>query len=169
MHYAFIENYLNWDGENRFELRFEGLAENSFMGLYFEFPEVENGMIAAPNTVREKPTVPTVHSDPSLVIDSLSITPDVIPDTEVEITVKVKTAVPKDDIEAVYFLHPTKPQMPSLRYDVEDDSWKGVYKTGKRSLNIFCNNTVYAWIKDKNGGIGPKKYQKISVVYPNGR
>lgn len=169
LHYAFIEDFIAWDGENRFELRMEGLAENSFMGLYFEFPDVENGMIAAPNTVREKPTVPAVHSDPSLVIDSLSVTPDVIPDTEVEITVKVKTAVPKEEIEAVYFLHPTKPQMPSLRYDATENCWKGVFKTGRRCLNIFCNNTVYAWIKAKNGGIGPKKYRKISVTYPNGR
>ena len=166
LHYAFIEDHLNWDSENRFELRFEGLAENSFMGLYFEFPNVENGMIAAPTVIKEKPTLPTVHSDPTLVIDSLTVTPDAIPDTEVEITVRVKTSVPMENIEAVYFLHPTKPQMPNLRYDAAEDCWKGVFKTGKRCLNIFCNNEVYAWIKAKNGGIGPKKYQKISVIYP---
>ena len=168
LHYAFIEDHLNWDSENRFELRFEGLAENSFMGLYFEFPDVENGIKATANVIKEKPTLPSVHSDPSLVIDSLTVTPDVIPDTEVEIVVRVKTAVPMENIEAVYFLHPTKPQMPSLRYDATEDCWKGVFKTGKRCLNIFCNSEVYAWIKAKNGGIGPKKYQKISVIYPNG-
>lgn len=167
LHYAFIEDFIIWDSENRLELRIDGLAQNSLMGLYLELPDVENGIEGAPTVLKEKPTVPTVHSDPSLVIDSLTVTPDVIPDTEVEITVKVKTAVPKDDIEAVYFLHPTKPQMPSLRYDAAEDSWKGVYKTGRRCLNIFCNNSVYAWIRSKNGGIGPKKYQNVSISYPN--
>lgn len=167
LHYAFIEDYVAWDGENVIELRFEELAENSFMGLYFEFPDVLDGMISAPNIVQEKPIVTGVYSDPSLIIKSISVTPEVIPDTDAEITVRVRTDVPFEDIEAVYFLHPTKPQMPGLRYDPQEDCWKGVFKTGRRSLNIFCNSVVYAWIKSKKGGIGPKKYTKIATSYFN--
>lgn len=165
LHYAFIEDYVIFDSENEIELRFEGLAENSFMGLYFEFPDVTDGMKAVPNTVEEKPTVTSVHSDPSLIIDSLEITPETIPDTEVEIAVKVKTDVPTEDIESVYFLQPTRPQMSRLKYDARENCWKGFFKTGRRCLNIFCNTEVYAWIRSKNGGIGPKKYSKISISY----
>ena len=164
-HYAFIEDHIMWDCENKIEIQFEGLAENSFMGLYFEFPDVPDGMRATRNVVKESLTLPSVCSNPSLVIDALSITPDVIPDTDVEIVVRARTNVPIEDIEAVYFLHPTKPQMPSLKYDPQDNCWKGVFKTGKRCLNIFCNTDVYAWIKAKNGGIGPKKHQKIKISY----
>ena len=165
LHYAFVEDYLIWDSENELELRFEGLNENSFMGLYFEFPDIENGMNAIPDIVEEQPIATRVYSDPTLVIETFEITPDVIPDTDAEFVVKVKTNVPAEDIEAVYFLHPTKPQVPRLRYDSQKNCWFGVFKTGRRSLNIFCNSEIYAWIKSKHGGIGPKKYERIATTY----
>ena len=124
-------------------------------------------LMATPNIVSEKPTVTRVYSDPSLVIDSLDITPDVIPDTDTEIVVKVKTKVPMEDIESVYFLHPTKPQVSRLRFESQENCWKGVFKTGRRCLNIFCNSEVYAWIRSKRGGIGQKRYRRISISYPN--
>ena len=165
LHYAFIEDYIAWDSANEIELRFEGLAENSFMGLYFEFPDVENGMISTPNIVEEKMTATHVYSDSSLVIESLEITPDVIPVSDAEFAIRVKTNVPQESIEAVYFLHPTKPQVSRLGFDFQENCWRGVFKTGKRCLNIFCNSEVYAWIKSKNGGIGPKKYANIAITF----
>jgi hypothetical protein len=165
LHYAFVEDYIIWDSENELELRFEGLDENSFMGLYFEFPDIENGMNAIHDIVEEHPISTRVYSDPTLVIETFDITPDVIPDTDAEFVVKVKTNVPAEDIEAVYFLHHTKPQVPSLRYDSQKNCWFGVFKTGRRSLNIFCNSEIYAWIKSKHGGIGPKKYERIATTY----
>ena len=166
LHYAFIEDYILWDRENEFELRFDGLAQNSFMGMYFEFPDVQDGMKAARLIVKEEPTLPSVYSDPSLVIDAFSFEPNEIPDTDIKVAVTVKTDVPYEEIEAIYFLHPTKPQMGRLHYDAQEKCWRGVLQTGKRSLNIFCNSEVYAWIKARNGGIGPKKYQRISIAYP---
>lgn len=165
LHYAFIEDYIVWDRENELELRFEGLAESSFMGLYFEFPDVNDGMLTVQNTVDEKPITTRVYGDSSLIIDSLLITPEPITDTDAEIIVKVKTNVPTKEIESVYFLHPTKPQVPRLRYDADENCWCGVFKTGRRSLNIFSNSKVCAWIKSKNGGIGPKKYANISITF----
>lgn len=165
LHYAFIEDYILWDSENELELHFEDLAENSFMGAYFEFPDVSDGMKAATFTVSEKPIPKSVHSDDSLVIDSLSITPDVISDTDTKIVVKATTSVPFEKIQAVYFLHPTKPQASRLGYDPKENCWRGEFNTGKRSLNIFCNSDVFAQIRSGDGGIGPKKYQKIGITY----
>lgn len=165
LHYAYIEDYLLWDRENEFELRLEGLAENSFMGIYFEFPNADDGIGAPQAVIQEKQILPSEHFDRSLVIDTLSVTPNVIPDTDCEITVRVVTKVPYEKIQSVYFLLPTKPQMPRLSYDSKEDCWVGYFKTGNRRSNIFCNTEVYAWIKAKDGGIGPKTYHKIEVTY----
>jgi hypothetical protein len=55
--------------------------------------------------------------------------------------------------------------MPSLQYDPIKDVWYGRYRTGDRRFQIFSNSKIYAVIKAKDGGIGPKKYQSFSVVY----
>ena len=164
LHYAFVEELVKWGHENEFLLRFEGLAENSFLGMYFEFPDAAGGLKNAPIVVDEEKTLSSVHHDRSLIIDSLSITPEGISD-EKEFCVRVETAVPYEQIQAVYFLHPTIAQMPRLSYDAKEKCWQGVFKTGKRRLNIFCNTEVSAWIKAKNGGVGPKVYKRLPVFY----
>lgn len=165
LHYAYIEDYVIWDHENTFELRFSDLSRDSFMGLYFEYPDVQDGIEALQNVLPEKDLVSGAYADDTLVIDSFAVTPQVLYQYDCEFEVIVKTKVPYERIETVYFLHPTQPQMPSLQYDPIKDVWYGRYRTGDRRFQIFSNSKIYAVIKAKDGGIGPKKYQSFSVVY----
>ena len=57
LHYAYIEDYVIWDHENTFELRFSDLSRDSFMGLYFEYPDVQDGIEALQNVLTEKDLV----------------------------------------------------------------------------------------------------------------
>lgn len=106
-----------------------------------------------------------LHFDPALKIDSFVITPDILSDKGETFIVSVKTAVDQQQIEAVYYLHPTQPQMPELTYDPEKKLWIGTFDSGKRAQNIFCNGTILAWIKGKNGGVGPRAECSVRVQY----
>ena len=52
-----------------------------------------------------------------------------------------------------------------LEYDQEKDIWYGTSEYGVRSHNIFCNPKIIAWIKTKNGGIGPKAECNVRIKY----
>ena len=164
-HYAFIEDYVIWDENNTIRLEIKGLAENSFMGLYFDYPEKCDGMKADEIIFEESCCLPDIYYNPKLKIDSFEITPDAIADIGEDLTVTVRTGVCAKEIEAVYFLHPTKPQVFELAYDEGEDVWRGCYPTGDREKNIFCNPCGVAWIKAKDGGIGSKEKCEVSVRY----
>ena len=138
------------------------------MGMHVDYPDWRcdipfDGMRAEEEIFPEQITTSPLHSDPSLVIDSFVLTPDVLSDLDTPFTVTVKTKVDPSLIESVYFLHPTRPQMPALSYDSEQKAWIGNYNTGIRSRNIFCNNRITARIHSKKNGVGPAKEAFITM------
>jgi hypothetical protein len=163
--YAYIEDYVSWECENKLELDIDGLAQNSFLGMYIGYPECCEGLRAEPFVMDEMTKASRLHSDESLVIDSIELTPDVIDDTDLEYTVTVKTRVRREQVEAIYLILPTKPNMPSLVYDPKINVWQGKFRTGNRRYNIFLHNKVVAWIKSTDGGIGPRAYREIKTRY----
>ena len=163
--YAYIEDYVCWECENKLELDIDGLAQNSFLGMYIGYPECCEGLRAEPFVMDEMTKASRLHSDESLVIDSIELTPDVIDDTDLEYTVTVKTRVRREQVEAIYLILPTKPNMPSLVYDPKINVWQGKFRTGNRRYNIFLHNKVVAWIKSTDGGIGPRAYREIKTRY----
>ncbi|MGN1410154.1 MAG: hypothetical protein ACI4XJ_08255 [Eubacteriales bacterium] len=163
--YAFVEDYVKWDCDNSIKLRIKGLAENSFMGIHIDYPDSCDGVRTEETVFSENNTPSSIHPDSSLVIKSFTVTPDVLPDTDERFTVCVKTDVEPERIENIYFLHPTMPQMPALNYDEEDGVWKGEFSSGTRALNIFCNPTINAWIRAKDGGVGPRAECRIKIRY----
>ena len=106
-----------------------------------------------------------LHPDESLAIGSIEVTPDVIEDTDCEYTVTVKTSVNQEQIEVVYLILPTKPNMPALAYNSEMKAWRGTFRTGNRRHNIFLHSKVVVWIKSRDGGIGPRDYYEIKTRY----
>lgn len=164
-HYAFIENSVIWDFQNTIRLEIKGLAKNSFMGIYVDYPEQCNGMCAEETVFEERNSLPDIYFDATLKIDSFEVTPDVFSDREQDFSVSVKTAVDANEIEAVYFLHPTVPVTSELEYDAKTGLWTGNYSSYDRASSIFCNSSAVVWIKSKTGGIGPKSECKIDVKY----
>lgn len=55
--------------------------------------------------------------------------------------------------------------MAELAYDTEKKLWQGTFESGVRSHNIFCNPVITAWIKAKDGGVGPRVECKVKVRY----
>lgn len=163
--YAFVETNVKWGEDNKIELRIQGLAENSFMGIYVGYPDFFNGICTRETVFEESAASPELYHDSSLVIDNLAIHPDVLSDKNEEFTVTVKTAVSPDRIENVYLILPTRPEMPALNYDPNDCAWHGTYTSGTRASNIFCNPKITAWIKAKDGGIGPRAHCDIKLRY----
>jgi len=163
--YAFVENDLKWGSDNKIELRIKGLAENSFMGIYVDYPNLCDGMDTQETVFEEYSTAVELYHDPTLVIDRFTISPEVLSDRNETFTVMVKTAVDMEQIENIYIIHPTAPEMPALQYDQKSQVWHGTYTSGARAFNIFCNPRIAAWIKAKNGGIGPRSYCDIKIRY----
>jgi len=165
LHYAFVEDYAAYGCENEICLRIEELAADSFLGIFVDYPENVDGMDAEEVVFEEwqKPSV--LFQDPRLVIDSLEVAPQIFSDQDMEFTVTVKSGVKAEQIEAVYFVHPTQPQMPALTYDPRQDRWTGTFRTGQRCFNIFCNPKLSAWIKGKDGGVGPRVRQPVKIHY----
>ena len=163
--YAYIEDYVLWDDANEIELEIDGLAQNSFLGMYIGYPECCNGVEAERFVMDELAPASRLHSDDRLTIESLEVTPDIISDTDCEYTVTVKTDVPCEQIEAVYCILPTKPSMPALSYNAELNVWQGTFRTGNRRLNIFLRREMIAWIKSRDGGIGPQASCEIKTRY----
>ncbi len=164
-HYAFVEDYVKWDEDNDICLIIEGLAANSFMGIHVDYPDRCYGMQTKEIVFSERLMPSNLHSDPSLVVDSFTLTPDTLDDIDTVFTVTVTTSVNPQIIEGVYFLHPTGAAMPALAYNSERNCWEGTYHSGVRSRNIFCNSTIYAWIKGKDGGIGPQAEWRPTIRY----
>ena len=163
--YAYIENHVLWDETNTFELKMIGLNENSFLGIYIGYPDVCEGIDAAPIVFDEVAKPSRLHLDKGLIIDSVEVSPDVIDDTDCEYTVTVKTAVAPELIEAVYCILPTQPSMPALEYNSEKGVWQGKFGSGRRRFNIFLNREIVAWIKSRDGGIGEQKSCEIKTRY----
>ncbi len=163
--FAYVENDVKWGSDNKIELRIKGLAAHSFMGIHVDYPDSCDGMYAEESVFEEHTTVSGLYHDPTLVIDVFTLSPDILSDKNEEFTVTVKTAVDPERIENVYFLHPTQPEMPALEYDPNDRVWRGTYKSGSRAFNIFCNPKITAWIKAKDGGIGPRAEWKVKLRY----
>jgi len=163
--YAYIEDYVRWEEANDVELEIEGLAQNSFLGLYIGYPECCDGLKAERFIMDEVAPKSRLHTDDRLIIDSIEIAPDVIDDTDCEYTITVKTDVPYEKIEAVYCILPTKPSMPALSYNAELKAWQGTFRTGNRRFNIFVNREAVAWIKSRDGGIGPQSSCEIKTRY----
>ncbi len=164
-HYAFVENYVKWDEDNKITLQIKGLAENSFMGIHVDYPDKCDGLLADEIVFQEFDTASNLHHDDSLVIDSLTVTPDILSDQKELFTVTAKTHIDVKEIEGIYYIHPNQPTMDSLVYNSELDIWQGFSSTKARARSIFCNSAITAWIKTKSGGIGPKKYCEIKIRY----
>ena len=164
-HYAFAEDYVDWARESRIELRLCGLAPNSFMGIHVDYPDACQGLLTEEIVFQEHPTPSNLYVDPSLTIDSFEIAPEILEESGGKFTVTVKTAVPMELIESVYYLHPAKPMMSELEYDPEKQLWSAVSDTGDRSKNIFCNSKVTAWIKAKDGGVGPRAERRVHIRF----
>lgn len=162
---AFVEDAVEWGVENIIRLEIEGLAENSFMGLYADYTVDCDGIAAEERIFPEEPIPSGLHPDGRLLIDSFSIEPDTLTDRNAPFTVTVRTQVPPEEIEEVIFLHPTMPMMPALTYDSERNVWQGRFNTGKRSGNIFVNTEIYARIRAKNGGVGPTRKLNVRTRY----
>lgn len=165
VHYAYIENYVRWDDLNMVELKMEGLSKNSFLGVYIGYPDLCNGIETQNMVIDETDHPSRLHADSNLVISSIEVSPDVIDDVDCEYTITVKTHVSFENIEAVYCILPTTPNMPALSYNSELNTWQGIFRTRNRRFNIFLNKEVVAWIKSKDGGIGPKKSCEIKTRY----
>ena len=164
-HYAFVEEYVKWGEENQIRLQIRDLAENSFLGIYVNYPDLCEGMTTETVVFPERARNSNLYSDPTLVIESLEVTPDVFSDKGTRFAVTVKTAVEPERIEGIYYIHPTNPEMNSLRYDPDTGLWRGESGTGYRPLSIFCNSEIKAWIRTKDGGVGPRKTYKIKYCY----
>lgn len=164
--YAFIEDYVSWKGESLIELNLRGLAENSFLGLHVDYPETCQGMLAERKVFPEHPESSNLCADPALVIDSFTILPDTLSRDHEPFTVSVKTQVPPERIESVFYLHPCQPMVNELFYDPAEDVWRASSDSGVRSANIFLNPTIIAWIKSKDGGIGPQYPLAIRTDFP---
>lgn len=106
-----------------------------------------------------------LYSDPVLRIDSFTLTPEVLSDQGGVFTVMVDTNVDPERIESVYFVHPTEAVMAELIYDQEKRNWSGTFEAGARKRSIFCNTTAYAWIKAKDGGVGPRAECNVKLKY----
>jgi len=165
LRYAYIEEWIQWDRENEIRLEIEGLAANSFMGLYVDHEADCDGICAKTRVWEEYPEPSKLHADDTLIIDSLTVTPDTFTDEDGIFTVSVRTAVPPEKIERVYIVHPTVAQMPSLTYDKDTDTWVGRYHTGVRAYNIFCSHHITARIRGRDGGVGPAKQREIRMRY----
>lgn len=163
--YAYIEDFVRWDDANEVELEIDGLAQNSFLGMYVGYPDCCDGLTAERFVMDEIAPTSRLHADDRLVIDSVEVTPDVINDTDCEYTVTVRTSVAREEIEAVYCVLPTKPSMPALSYNPDINAWQETFRSGNRRSNIFVNREVLAWIKSRDGGIGPQSSREINVRY----
>ena len=93
------------------------------------------------------------------------MTPSILSNNNETVIFTVKTKVPPEKIQNIYFLHPTQPQMPSLKYNAEKEVWECNTSTGRRFLNIFCNTKIYARIHSKDYGIGPAFEIDIKTQY----
>ena len=101
--YAFAEAYAVWDTDNELRLDIKGLAANSFMGAYIAYPGAVPGIVAEERIFPERYTPSRLHYDPSLLINSFTVTPADYNAKGDTITVKVKTTFPRK-IENVYFI-----------------------------------------------------------------
>lgn len=135
------------------------------MGIHADYPDICEGIRTEQKIFPERTTFSEIHADPSLIIDSFTITPDILSDHNEKFTVTAKTKIDPDMIESIYYLHPAYPMMKELEYDPEKNIWLDTSDSGTRSSNIFCNSTIFAWIRTKNGGIGPKAECKITIRY----
>ncbi len=157
--------YIKWDCDNKIDLQIEGLAKNSFLGIHVDYPDFCDGMYAEERIFQEYNRPSPLYADSSLEIEHFSMTPDILSDKNETVTFTVKTKADPARIESVYVLHPTQPMMPALEYDSEKGIWQGTYNTGNRSGNIFCNTEIMAWIKAKDGGVGPKVTLRVNTRY----
>lgn len=165
-HYAFIEDAVKWGEDNTIKLKIEDLAPDSFLGLHVDYPDVCEGMRTEEIVFPEHPIPSNLHADPSLVIDSFTITPDTLTRDAEQFTVRVKTEVPAKKIEGVYYLHPSISLMNELQYVPERKIWQASSDSGKRSWNLFANTTITAWIMAKDGGVGPRAQCKVYWNFP---
>ena len=163
--YAFIEPFVKWNEQNVITLEITNLAENSFMGLHVDYPDLCNGMSAEEKVFSENIESSSIHSDPTLVIDSFEMIPSIISSNSERVMFKVKTSVSPSLIENIYFLHPTQPQMPTFKYNSEKNIWECATTTGNRYRNIFCNTKIYARIRGKDGGVGPAVELDVKTHY----
>ncbi len=165
IHYAYLEDFIDFGNHNDIRLTIQGLAKDSFLGIYIVYPDQINGIETPQKIIEEKVNESRLHKDCSLVIDKINVSPDVITDLDCEYTITVETHVEPEKIEAVYCILPTQPQMPALTYNDTLKLWQGKFKSGNRRANIFCNSTVVAWIKSKDGGLGPKATVAVTAKY----
>jgi len=163
--YAFVEDYICWDADNRIQLTVTGLCKNSFMGIYADYPDSSRSMSADQTVFPEYPPSCSLHYDPSLLITDFSISPKALNSTGETFSVTVTTEVSCDLIETVYFIHPTQAAMPALTHIPGTKQWSGTFRSGNRALNIFCNPVISAWIQGKDGGVGPRVPLSVDVRY----
>lgn len=164
-HYAYVEDYVDWGHDNTISLKIRGLAKNSFMGIHVDYPDICNGMESEVTVFSERLVPSELYYDASLVIDSFVLNPDVLSDKGGKVSVTVKTKVVPELIEGVYYLHPACSEMIGLEYNPDTDLWVGKSEYGVRSHNIFCNTKIMAWIKAKDGGVGPRKECDVRMRY----
>lgn len=164
-HYAFIEDYVKWGCENRIKLELKELAQNSFLGIHVDYPDLCDGIDTEKRIFPERFMPSELYSDPVLRIDSFTLTPEVLSDQGGVFTVTIDTNVDPERIESVYFVHPTEAVMAELIYDQEKRNWSGTFEAGARKRSIFCNTTAYAWIKAKDGGVGPRAECNVKLKY----
>lgn len=165
IHYAYLDGKVRFDAENEVTLTVKGLKKNSFMGIFISYPDVCNGL-NAPKTVIEETEKPgKAYPDSTLTISSIEVSPDVFDDVDTEYTVTVKTDVPPERIDAVFCILPTTPRMPALFYNRESGAWQGRFRSGNRRANIFVNKEIVAWIRARDGGIGPKVSREIKTRF----
>ena len=163
--YAFIESYVRFGARNTITLDITGLAADSFLGAYVDYPDLCEGIHAESIVFPERAEQSPLHTDPTLVIDRLAVTPQVLSDLDEPFTVTAWTRADPAKIEGIYFLHPSKAQMPAMTYQPQKDCWEAVSRTGTRALNIFCNTKITARIRGIDGGVGPAAEIPVEIRY----
>ena len=138
---------------------------DSFLGAYVEYPELCEGIRTESVVFPERTEPSPLHADPTLVIDRLTVTPEVISDLDEPFTVTAWTRADPARIEEIYFVHPSKAQMPVMTYRPEKGCWEADNRTGTRALNIFCNTKITARIRGKDGGVGPAAEIPVEIRY----
>lgn len=161
--FASIQDFVEWGRKNEICVSIQNLQEDSFMGFYVDYPNVENGMEAETVILEEYASVPELYYNPQLKIRSFHVTPQDLNVRGEKFKVAVSTDVPKEQIKAIYFMHPTRPQMPALKYDADKQMWYGEYESEDRRFMIFDHTLVSARIYAKDGGVGPKATLEIGV------
>lgn len=154
--YAVIQDYVDWECNNEIRLTITGLAQGSFLGAYVDYPDDVDGMETEAQCFAEYAEPSKLYYNPELVIRTLTVTPDSVHLQGGTFALSAATDIPPEQIEGIYFIHPTQPVMPSLKYDPDRKAWCGEYETGDRHMQIFDNAVISARIYAKDGGVGPQ-------------